>query len=112
MNSNENIVYVESELNSADTASVKQPIGKGITSLVLGILSVLLNPLGIVGLILGSLACKLSGVVIADFEGMISAKLARWGKGLGVVGIVLSTISFVFAVTLIALLIYFAVSYI
>lgn len=89
----------------------KEPLAKGIISLCLGILSILCSlSFSLIGIIFGSVAQKLGGAVIADFERTVSGGLARAGKITGAFGVIFSIVSLLLGMLLTVLIIFGAVA--
>ena len=76
--------------DSEEALSPKAPLTKGILSLCLGGLSIILA--GLLGIILGVVARRLAAPVLLDFGGTAAARLALAGKITGSVGVIISVV--------------------
>ena len=74
--------------DSEEALSPKAPLTKGILSLCLGGLSIILA--GLLGIILGVVARRLASPVLLDFGETAAARLALAGKITGSVGVIIS----------------------
>ena len=74
--------------DSEEALSPKAPLTKGILSLCLGGLSIILA--GLLGIILGVVARRLASPVLLGFGGTAAARLALVGKITGSVGVIIS----------------------
>ena len=95
----------ELERNAENPKGSKGPMAKSITSLCFGIVSLICSiPLSIIGIIFGSVAQKLAGAVIADFERSVSANVARAGKITGALGVIISIISLLLGISVLIII--------
>ena len=86
--------YVEVD-DGAQEPPRAEPRIRAILSLVFGIVSIILR--GVVGVVLGVLARRFASPILIEFEGAVSARLARAGRITGTVGLILSIIDLVLA---------------
>lgn len=105
---NERIICYE------ETAAPKasEPKGRAIASLILGILSIIASGSGLLGLILGAVACKLAKPIPLTFGGTVSSKLAKAGKATGSIGSVLSVVAMILTFVVIVLAVTLVILYV
>ena len=83
-----------------EVTSPKAPLARGIFSLCLGGLSIILA--GLLGIILGVVARRLASPVLLDHGGTAAARLALAGKITGSAGVIISVVLTIISATVLA----------